>query len=447
MWNTIIEKLKALPCEAWELTETREERWEFYFIGRRLDQNRSVRIRETEVKIYQGVPGEFLGSALGIIPPTATDKEIDEALERLLMQASLVKNPYYKLTDTPVSTGTDDISGEPDVAAIAQECIRALAEVPEDDPYDEPGGETAGEAKPGEGSGAVSRINSYEIFVSGITRHMRNSNGVEYTCSYPRTEMEVVINAKEGGHEIEMQRIYHSGTCDRNRLEQDITRLMQFGRDRLSAQPTPRLSRGDVLFSTEDAVSIYEYFVKKMHADYVVRGLSGWKIGEPVSGGATGDRVSMEIVPKMHNSSMNYPVDREGNEIFPRWLIRDGIAENYCGSRQFSQYLGLEKSSLVTNVRFLGGRMSEEQIRGEDYLEVVEFSDFQVDTMSGDIAGEIRLGYLHRDGKIQTVTGGSVSGSMNDAARDMLFSKETVQYDNREIPRVTLLKGLRITGV
>jgi len=157
--------------------------------------------------------------------------------------------------------------------------------------------------------------------------------------------------------------------------------------------------------------------------------------------------VTVEIVPELPNSSKNYPVDPEGCEVFARYLIRDGVAENYCGSRQFSQYLGLAKSSLATNIRVSGGTKTEEELRKGDYLEIVEFSDFQVSSASGDIAGEIRLGYLHRGNEVLVVTGGSVTGSMQEAMTDMRFSKETIQYDNREIPKATLLKGLRITGV
>ena len=36
---------------------------------------------------------------------------------------------------------------------------------------------------------------------------------------------------------------------------------------------------------------------------------------------------------------------------------------------------------------------------------------------------------------------------MNEAVRDMRFCKETVRYNNRVIPAVTLLKNMRITGV
>ena len=45
------------------------------------------------------------------------------------------------------------------------------------------------------------------------------------------------------------------------------------------------------------------------------------------------------------------------------------------------------------------------------------------------------------------VTGGSVSGSMTEAVRDMEMSREQVCYDTAMIPKVTKLRGLSITGV
>ena len=425
MFETIREKLRALPVTAWEMTETAENRWEFYFIGHKLDQNRAVKVTGTEVKVYvESGDGKYLGSAVQTISPTAAEKEIDEILAKLIFEAGLVKNPVYTLTDVPVTVAPE--TDPADVASIAQDCILALAKVPEDE---------------------TKKINSYEIFVSEIKRRTLNSNGVEYACTYPSTAIEVVVNARNGAHEIELTRTYHSGTCDAERLRDDVSRVMGFGTDRLAAEPTPKLGRADVLLSTEDACGVYEYFADKMHADYVVRKISDWEIGKPVAEEMTGDLLTLRAVAKLPNSSVNMPVDREGNVIRDRDLIRDGVAKQYCGSRQFSQYLGLAESSLVTNLEVSGGTASEEELRAGDYLEVVEFSDFQVDSMSGDIAGEIRLGYLHRGGKTQVVTGGSVSGSMNEAVKTMRFSKERVQYDNRLIPKVTLLKGLRITGV
>ena len=425
MLNKVKEKLASLGCTIWELTETERHGWEFYFVRHKLDQNRVVMVSSLDVKLYQPIEdGKFLGSASASLSPTASDEEIDKTLRDLKYQASLVKNPAYTLADKPITI--PDKVETVDVEAIAGSFIRAMQAIPE----------TEGED-----------VNSYEIFVNEMRRHTLNSNGVEYTCVYPSSMIEVVVNARRDGHEIELYRNFTSGTCDEAKLASDIADALRFGRDRLSAVPTPKLGSGAVLFSTQDSQEIYEYFLMRTNASMKVRGISDFEIGKPVCASFTGDRVSMEILPELPNSSKNFPVDREGNVVSQRFLIRGGVCESFWGDRQFSQYLGLTESSLVSNVRVSGGEKTEKELREGDYLEVVEFSDFQVDPMGGDIAGEIRLGYLHRGGKVTVVTGGSVSGSMTEAAGSMRFSKETKQYDSVLIPSVTKLEGLRITGI
>ena len=100
MLDTIKNKLKALGCDTYELTEKTVTAWEFYFIRHKLDQNRTVKTRTVEVTLYRPLEdGKFLGSASGTIYPTASEAEIDAALSRIYYQASLVKNPFYTLTE------------------------------------------------------------------------------------------------------------------------------------------------------------------------------------------------------------------------------------------------------------------------------------------------------------------------------------------------------------
>ena len=137
--------------------------------------------------------------------------------------------------------------------------------------------------------------------------------------------------------------------------------------------------------------------------------------------------------------------------IFPliKWqhyLICAGVAENLYGSRMFSQYLGLEDSFIPGNFAVSGGSAAADELRGGRYLEIVEFSDFQVSPMNGDIAGEIRLGYLHDGDTVTVVEGGSVSGTMRELASTMRFSREQKQYNNYLIPALTRLTGVSITG-
>ena len=422
MFELLKQKLAALPCAAWELTETDINRWEFYFIRHRLDQNRIAEVKTHTVRVYQSMEdGKYLGSASGEISPTASEAEIDKALNDLLFQAGLVKNPAYTLTDVPVTVPPR--AEKVDVEGIAEAFLTAVRSVAETQ---------------------TEFINSYELFVSEVTRHTLNSNGVEYRCTYPSSMLELVVNARREGHEIELYRNFSSGTCGAEKLKQDITDAMRFGRDRLAAEPTPKLADIDVVFSTQDAVSLYEYFTDRMSAGFKFRRLSDWEIGQSVG---AGDALEIEALPTLENASANYPVDEEGSVIAQRFLIRGGKAENFWGGRQFSRYLGLENSSIVHNFRAGGGTESAAALREGDYLELVEFSDCQVDPVGGDIAGEIRLGYLHRGGETKIVTGGSVSGNLHDAAPGMRFSRESAQYDSWVIPAVTRLKHLRITGI
>ena len=185
MLDTIKNKLKALGCDTYELTEKTVTAWEFYFIRHKLDQNRTVKTRTVEVTLYRPLEdGKFLGSASGTIYPTASEAEIDAALSRIYYQASLVKNPFYTLTDKEVPKFKFKAV---DAAAIAESFVRAMQAVPET---------------------ATERINSYEIFAREVQRHFENSNGVSSTVLYPDSMIEVVVNASKGDHEIELYRSF-----------------------------------------------------------------------------------------------------------------------------------------------------------------------------------------------------------------------------------------------
>ena len=423
MLDRIEEQIKGLGCTTWEIRDETTKGWEFYFIRHELDQNRITEVRTFPVTLYRPLEGGLLGSASGEIAPTDSDSEIKKKLEDIYYQASLVKNPGYRLNDRPVDAPA---LKEVDVAAIAKDFITAMAEVHETE---------------------TEFVNSYEIFVREITRHYRNSNGVEYTVRYPSSMIEVVVNARRGDHEIELYRMYESGTCDAEKLCRDVEKTLRYGKDRLVTVPTPALNKFDVLLSTDDALGVYNwYFAQKINTETIHSKMSDWKPGKAVAEYTDGDRITLKAVSTLQNSSEDYPIDREGAVILDRTLIRDGVVENLWGPRQYSQYLGVEDSALARNFVVEGGSRSEAEIREGDYLEVVEFSAFSVSVVGGDIAGEIRLGYLHQNGTVRIVTGGSVSGKIEDAIPTMRFSGETEQYDTWVIPRVTLLRNLKITG-
>ena len=413
--------LKSSGADAWEVADINEWGWEFYFIRHRLDQHRTKAVDSFSVKVYKKLEdGRFLGSASAQIAPDASDEEMRRTVEDLCRDASYVKNPFYTL-NKPAAAEPAPEPAPMDMKAVCGDFLRAMRSVPETETED---------------------LNSYEIFVSEIRRRFLNSEGVDVTSVYPSSMVEAVVNARKDGHEIELYRMLKSGTCDPEQLTKELSEALTYGRDKLAASPTPALEKTDVVFSTDPAREIYGYFVSRLNTAMVYRGMSDWKTGDAVAP----ENMTVRAVRTLPNSSWNMPYDEEGAPIRDLTLIEGGKAVSYWGTRQFSQYMKLENAFDVYNYAVSGGTESADDLRGGDFLEVVEFSDFQVDEITGDIAGEIRLAYLHQGGKVTPVSGGSVSGSMAELAKTMRFSKESRQYNCHLIPAVTRLHGVTVTG-
>ena len=418
--DTLLDVLKASGADAWEVTDLDETGWEFYFIRHRLDQHRAKAVRTFTVKVYKKFD-DCLGSAKAGIPTEASEEEMRRTVEGLCSDASYVRNPFYTLNRPAEADAADSKAEEIDLEAISGDFIRTLAAVPETESED---------------------LNSYEIFVNRIRRRYLNSEGIDVISVYPASMVEAVVNARKDGHEIELYRLLKSGTCDRDQLTKELTEALTYGRDKLTAVPTPALGKADVVFSTDPARELYGWFLYRLDTSMIYRGMSDWKTGDTVAP----ENLTLRAVRILPNSSWNTPYDEEGAPVRDLTLIDHGKAVSYWGRRQFSQYMKLDSSFDVYNCTVSGGTESEQDLRTGDYLEVVEFSDFQVDEITGDIAGEIRLAYLHQDGKVTPVSGGSVSGNMAELAKTMRFSKESRQYNCHLIPSVTRLQGVTVTG-
>ena len=412
--------LKTSGADAWEVTDEQERGWEFYLIRHALDQNRAKNLESFRVKVYRKFD-DCLGSAGTTIPADADDATMKRTVAGLCQDAQYVRNPIYTL-NRPDGGKDDGADMAPlDLKAISRDFLETIAAVPETESED---------------------LNSVEIFVSEKRTRFLNSEGIDVTAVYPVSMVEAVVNARKDGQEIELYRMYDCGTCDHEQLTRDLTETMRYGRDKLSAEATPALEKANVILSTDAAREIYNYFTYRLSAGWVYRGVSDWKIGDTIAP----ENMTIQAVTFLPNSSQNAAYDSEGARIRDLNLIENGKAVHNWGSRQFSQYLGQEGSFIASNFAVSGGSESAEDIRKGDYLEVVEFSDFQVDYVTGDIAGEIRLAYLCRNGEIIPVSGGSVSGSMSELVKTMQFSRESRQYDNMRIPAVTRLNGATVTG-
>ena len=417
--------LAASGAAAWEITDTAENGWEFYLIGPKLDQHRVRNVNHVRLRVYsRGDDEAMMGAAEGEVPPTADAAEMEETVRGLLDAARYTLNPAWPLNAPAGKQPQAEITA-PDVEKIAGDFLRTLSGLPQD--------ESTG-------------INSSEIFVTGVTKRILNSEGLDVTDAYPASMAEVIVNARDQAHEIELYRMFRSGACDAAGLAARLHRAMRYGRDKLVARATPAIGNIDLVLSTEAAVEVYYWYAAHLNASFLYRGYSDWKLGEPITAAADGDPVTILARAALPNSSRNCRFDDEGAWTRDLTLLEKNVPRAFFGSRQFAHYLGLQNTFQPGNFEVPGGTSGAEALRAGDYLEVVEFSSFEVNAVSGDLAGEIRLGYLHQGGQVIIVSGGSVSANMADLTAGIRMSRETSQYNNFLIPTVTRLRNVSVTG-
>jgi len=423
--ENIVKLLNESGAFAWRITDTLTRGWEFYFIRHNLDQNRSKDLENIQITVYVlSEDGKSVGTATAEMGPDESEEYVKLTIRDLIFQAGLVGDAYYELKAPAGDMAAPD--EDIDINRISADFIDTMKNIHEDD---------------------VTFMNSYEIFVSSIKRRIITSTGIDVTEKYPVSLLETVVNAKSPEHEIEFYKLYDSGTCIKDDISTDLEKTCVYGRDRLDAGKTPSLGKCDVVFSSEDAVRLYEFFRDGLDTAYIFMKYSSFEKGKPIADEIKGDMVTLKVLKNLPGSSMNRMTDPEGSLIRDEVLMEKNVPMAFHGGTKFSYYLGEKDTFIPGNYEVSGGTHSKEELLKGPVLECIFFSDFQVDTMSGDIFGEIRLAYLHgEDGSVKPVTGGSISGNIKDLLADMKMSTDRTRYDNALIPSYTRLAGVTVTG-
>lgn len=426
MIETILEILKQSDADDYKIISSKTVSNEFFFVQHKLDMNRKKEVEHIQLTVYKKIDHDsYLGSSSCEIHPTMSREEVENAIKNLCISASYVKNPIYTLNESnhkemAERKAVDAKKAAQDIIATVKSCNESENE----------------------------KINSYEIFVNEKEIRIINSQGVDVSYSNMDSMCEIVLNAKNETHEVELYRNFVFGTCDRDYLKTEIENALQSGKDRLRATNTPNLKKGTVLLSGKNVCSLMRYYISRCNVQNLYTGISDFSLNESITKEeVSGDKVTLMGCASIENSGSNAAYDSDGHKIEDRILIQDNICCNYWGNQQFSQYVGKSEACIFSNFKVEGGQRSVEELKMQPYLEVVEFSDFQTDPTSGDFAGEIRLAYYYDGKKTTCVSGGSISGNIQDTQKNFLFSKELKQHNNMIVPDTVCMFDVNITGI
>ncbi|MCM1217088.1 MAG: metallopeptidase TldD-related protein [Lachnospiraceae bacterium] len=429
MEKSLIEKilpaLKKSGVEIYQITETKEESAELFFVRKSLDMQRRKEVRQAEVVVYKEFwEGEkhLTGSATVLVQESFTEGQLVEMFRDALYAAGFVKNQYYELYKGADSDpkGIEDFGALADVplAELAREFSEALfVEDTEEDVF----------------------LNSAEVFAMKTTCHIVNSRGVDVGFRKGKVKGEFVAQCVDG-QDVETYQDFAYEDRNGEALRKKVRHVLEMTRARAKAFSAPPAGEYRIILSGSFVREVLSYYMSRSDSSMIYQKYSSFQVGCGVQGeGVEKDRIHLTL-------QATVPYSGEGIPMKDRVLVQDGELQLIHGGNRFAYYLGLEPTGNYSKIKMPAGRVSLEDMKKTPYLEIVNFSDFQMDDFTGHFGGEIRLAFLYDGEKVIPVTGGSVNGNILEAQKGLVFSRETQTEGIFEGPMAVSMEHINVAG-
>lgn len=427
MITKIIKALKENNIDTYRINCTQSKSVELFFIKKQMDMIRSTDVTEYSVTVYRDFlhnDTKMRGHAVTMVFPDMTDEEITRALQDAYYAASFVKNRFYELPE-PSTTLPQENKKEYDLKVSAFELAKAIFEADE-------------ESK-------KSFINSAEVFATQKIARVINSRGIDAEFNVYNFNGEFVTQAITETQDVEIHTAFSYNDPDRDQLKAKVSTALATAYDRAEAIKAASAGKYDVILTGENLAMVLRYYTELSQGAMVYAGYSTFKEGCFIQGNEEeiqGERVNITL-------KATQPYSAEGIAMKDRIMAENGVLKTiHCGKR-FADYLGIDATGDYGAFECnCGSENFDEMKNGALYVSV--FSDFQMDSYTGQFGGEIRLAYLfeEKDGEtvVKKFTGGSINGSIFDVQKTMVFSKERYKDDSYEGPFAVKLKNISIAG-
>lgn len=416
--------------DAWQITNKHTTSNELFYVKQNIDMNRIKEVNDYSVTVYnifQEDDEKYTGSSKVLIAPSMTDPEIKEAIEEAAFASTFVKNQYYPLNNKSLSGHIESSSNLKDKAFESWLPEFSTALFKHDDPTTNP-------------------LNSAELFLNKHVNTLVNSEGVDVSYTKYDGHIEFITNWV-GQEEVESYKDIKFSGFDPSIIENEVKDMIEMTKEKTTAEPTPSLSEANVILTGGPVKEFFSYYTTRANAEMVYSQISQFKVGENVQGDdITGDKVNITLTPTLENSTQSAPVDADGVELKTLELIKDGQLLSYWGSHRYTYYLDTPTTGNIGNRVIASGKHSVADFKKEPYIELLEFSDFQMDPLTGNFAGEIRLARYFDGSTTKPVTTGSVSGNIKNVQNNMLLSTERYQDNNYQGPKHIRLTKVNIAG-
>jgi PmbA protein len=435
--NKIVEALNGRSdLVGWTVRHLASHGAQVYAVPEQIESQRLVNVERYKIDVLRQTSDANGKQAVGSGDVTLLPGEdIDTAIEKAVLTAGLVANPVYTLpapSALPEVLLVDtDLQKDPStVVKDMVEHIRAVAS---------------------ENRGV--HLTATECFGEIHTTHLINSHGIDAEQESTQIHVEFVLHGQRGESDVETFTEMDRRCVGDLNLEDEIEQRARHTLD-LFETTTPPSWQGPVVLRNE----VLAMFVAgdTLHGG-VLQTLgsaaskyaktSPWEIGKSVfRGDVKGDPLTVwanRCIPFGTNSNR---FDEEGLSAQRVALIHENELVAFAANQRYANYLDLPATGAFGGVELPPGQMEASALLAEPYVEIIQFSWFNPDLITGDFATEIRLGYLVQNGVPKPFRGGQLVGNYLDALADVRWSAETGFFGNYLGPHVARFNDLKIVG-
>lgn len=405
---------------------------ELFFIKDQLQMTRGKDVQRISITVYKNFEEDGVkykgSSTISKISTLTSLEELATKIDMAILAAGNVRNQYYDLV-SPTDKLPKEVTSTFNDGNITDHIANLVTDLFHED------------------KDKFVFINSCEFFIHKRKVRILNSNKVDVNYTYYYGEIELVTEGKKGNEEVELFDVLHFSDYDPVWVKATVKDALMKTKLRLEAQPLPQLKDIPVILTGEAVKEFFSYYSAKASGNMKYLGIFDNKLDESVYYEAvTGDHVSITLSPEIKNSTESKYYDGSGFLLEETKIIKDGILIQYQAGKRIADYLEINPTGAIGNTKVASGTKTLEELKKGPYLMPLSFSDVQMDAMTGNFGGEIRLAIYFDGEKEIPVTLGSISSTIKLVEKDMVFSIEMERQNNFVGPKYVKLNGVGIVG-
>ncbi len=445
----LVDAVRATPgVDAWQVSTARREEAQVYLIGADIEEARRLVASEgatvTLHNLHAPHGAESDGQALGETTLTILSDEQADAnrlaarLRDGALMASLTDNQPFTLPTMPAqgypSVEAEDLSLGASIEAAVERAGQRLR--------------VALRQTPGV------RLGSAEIYATRTEHTLTNSAGLSASKRETSAYLDLALLAGEGDNVAEFHAELRRRRLSDLHVERIVAAYGAFALHSLHAT-APDAWEGPVVLSGDAVAQFFDShfggpLLAHASAEMAYQRMSRFKVGEFITGDEPrGDRLTLVSDATRPFGIRTSAYDSRGIPAQAVTLIEDGVFKRPWADARYAQYLGVPATGELGNLTISRGSTPLDTLRSASQgpvFEIVAFSLFNPDPVTGDFSTEIRLGYRHDASGVRPIKGGSLVGNTFAALVDARFAAEPFTDGAYFGPAAIRFANLRITA-